>query len=107
MLPWMGGPGRASSQKLLEALAHETNRNAHYYCVIGVDAVPDDPQPIVCEAEWHGEIVPARGHGGFGYDPLFFDPRVEENRASSATKKTASATAGRRSASAAAPARGG
>ena len=33
---------------------------------------PDDPRPLICEAEWHGEIVTApRGSGGFGYDPLF------------------------------------
>ena len=33
---------------------------------------PDDPRPMICEAEWHGEIVDTpRGSGGFGYDPLF------------------------------------
>jgi XTP/dITP diphosphohydrolase len=34
-----------------------------------------DPQPIIAEGEWHGEILPApRGSGGFGYDPLFYVP---------------------------------
>jgi XTP/dITP diphosphohydrolase len=32
----------------------------------------DDPQPLIAEAEWRGEILRApRGAGGFGYDPLF------------------------------------
>ena len=35
----------------------------------------DDPQPIVVEGEWHGEILAEpRGAGGFGYDPLFLVP---------------------------------
>jgi hypothetical protein len=34
-----------------------------------------DPQPVIAEGEWHGEILAApRGAGGFGYDPLFFVP---------------------------------
>ena len=32
----------------------------------------DDPQPVVADGLWHGEIVdPPRGAGGFGYDPHF------------------------------------
>ena len=79
--------GRASqdarnNQKLLDALAHETNRNAHYYCVIVLTRRADDPQPIVCEAEWHGEIVKTpRGSGGFGYDPLFLIPALKKTGA--------------------------
>jgi XTP/dITP diphosphohydrolase len=37
----------------------------------------DDPQPLIAEAEWHGEILEApRGDGGFGYDPLFLIPEL-------------------------------
>ena len=61
-----------NNRKLLELLASESNRKAHYYCVIVLTRGPDDPQPFICEAEWHGEIVQTpRGSGGFGYDPLF------------------------------------
>jgi len=61
-----------NNQKLLDLLADETNRKAHYYCVIVLTRGPDDPRPLICEAEWHGEIIKApRGGGGFGYDPLF------------------------------------
>ena len=35
----------------------------------------DDPQPLVAEGNWHGEIGrAARGENGFGYDPLFLLP---------------------------------
>ncbi|MEO8442044.1 MAG: non-canonical purine NTP pyrophosphatase, partial [Betaproteobacteria bacterium] len=80
--PADGAGGRAdqdarNNQKLLELLANEPNRRAHYYCVIVLTRRADDPQPIVCEAEWHGEIVKApRGSGGFGYDPLFLIPAL-------------------------------
>jgi XTP/dITP diphosphohydrolase len=61
-----------NNQKLLDLLATVSNRKAHYYCVIVLARRADDPQPIICEAEWHGEIVHTpRGSGGFGYDPLF------------------------------------
>ena len=37
----------------------------------------DDPQPLIAEGEWHGEIAyEARGDGGFGYDPLFWLPEL-------------------------------
>jgi XTP/dITP diphosphohydrolase len=36
---------------------------------------PDDPQPIIAEGAWHGEIIDTpRGEGGFGYDPYFLLP---------------------------------
>ncbi len=79
--------GRASqdarnNQKLLELLARETNRKAHYYCVIVLTRGADDPQPIICEAEWHGEVVKSpRGSGGFGYDPLFLIPALRKTGA--------------------------
>src|SRR5688572_10090948 len=61
-----------NNQKLLELLANQSNRSAHYYCVIVLTRHADDPQPMICEAEWHGEVTRApRGAGGFGYDPLF------------------------------------
>ena len=60
---------------LLELLARASNRRAHYYCVMVLARHAADPQPLIAEGEWHGEILPApRGGGGFGYDPLFFDP---------------------------------
>lgn len=61
-----------NNAKLLQALAAVTDRRAHYYCVIVLVRHADDPQPLIAEAEWHGEILrEPRGSGGFGYDPLF------------------------------------
>jgi XTP/dITP diphosphohydrolase len=37
----------------------------------------DDPQPLIAETEWHGEVLrEPRGSGGFGYDPLFLIPEL-------------------------------
>ena len=36
-----------------------------------------DPEPIIAEGRWYGEIIdPPRGDGGFGYDPYFLDPEL-------------------------------
>ena len=76
------GQDTRNNQKLLELLARATNRKAHYYCVIVLTRRADDPQPIICEAEWHGEIVKSpRGSGGFGYDPLFLIPSLKKTGA--------------------------
>ncbi|MFA6310358.1 MAG: RdgB/HAM1 family non-canonical purine NTP pyrophosphatase [Sterolibacterium sp.] len=64
-----------NNAKLLAELEGKSNRRAHYACVLVLMRHADDPQPIVVEGEWHGEILTApRGSGGFGYDPLFLVP---------------------------------
>jgi XTP/dITP diphosphohydrolase len=64
-----------NNQYLLQRLAGRRDRRAHYYCVMVLMRHGDDPQPLIGEGEWHGEILDSpRGSGGFGYDPLFFDP---------------------------------
>jgi XTP/dITP diphosphohydrolase len=66
-----------NNAKLIADLAEETDRRAHYVCVLVFVRHADDPQPIIVEGEWHGEIVDApRGDGGFGYDPYFFVPEL-------------------------------
>jgi XTP/dITP diphosphohydrolase len=63
--------------RLLEALEDQQNRRAHYCCVMVLLRGADDPQPLIGEGEWHGEILrDPRGSGGFGYDPLFLDPAL-------------------------------
>ena len=65
-----------NNQKLLASLQGQTDRRAHFYCVLVLVRHADDPQPLIAEGEWHGEIVDdARGEGGFGYDPLFWVPQ--------------------------------
>jgi XTP/dITP diphosphohydrolase len=59
---------------LLETLKDETNRAAYYYCALVLVRRHDDPQPLIAEGIWLGEILRApKGDGGFGYDPLFLD----------------------------------
>ncbi len=58
---------------MLEKLAGVTDRRAHYVCVLVFVRSAGDPQPLIAEGEWHGEIVDTpRGGGGFGYDPYFW-----------------------------------
>lgn len=72
------GPGADDAKnnaKLLVDLAGVTRRRAHYISVIAFVRSANDPDPVLCTGDWHGEILDApRGAGGFGYDPLFFVP---------------------------------
>ncbi|MDP3638650.1 MAG: RdgB/HAM1 family non-canonical purine NTP pyrophosphatase [Azonexus sp.] len=64
-----------NNAKLLTDLAGQSDRRAHFACVLVLVRAADDPQPIIAEGEWHGEILTAqRGADGFGYDPLFYVP---------------------------------
>lgn len=71
-----------NNQKLLADLGDNTNRAAHFVSVIVLVRHADDPQPLIAEGEWHGEILPAeRGEGGFGYDPMFYLPEFAQTAA--------------------------
>ena len=71
-----------NNEKLLTALADSTNRAAHFVSLIVFVRHADDPQPIIAEGEWHGEILPAaRGSEGFGYDPLFHVRELDQTAA--------------------------
>ena len=68
--------------KLIEVLKNELDRRAYYYCVIVLVRHADDPQPIIVDGSWHGEIIAqSRGEGGFGYDPYFFVPEFGKTAA--------------------------
>lgn len=57
---------------LLAALDGKTPRSGHYYCVLVLVRHADDPQPIIADGIWRGQVLSAaQGDGGFGYDPLF------------------------------------
>ncbi len=48
---------------------------AYYYCVLVLVRHADDPQPMVADGVWHGEVIATpRGTGGFGYDAHFLLP---------------------------------
>jgi len=62
-----------NNEKLLAELGERPDRNAHFVTVLVYVRHADDPQPIIAEGEWHGEILAKeRGTAGFGYDPLFY-----------------------------------
>ena len=66
-----------NNARLLELLRNAETRTAHYYCVIVLVRNALDPQPLIAEAQWQGEIVfEPRGGGGFGYDPYFYLPEL-------------------------------
>jgi len=71
------GDSAANNAKLLsdmEGLVGD-RRRAHFYCVLVLLRHADDPQPLVAEGVWPGQVLEAvRGSGGFGYDPVFFVP---------------------------------
>jgi len=73
-------PGRKdqdarNNQKLVRLLAGKDDRRAHYTCVIVLMRHADDPEPVIAEGSWAGEIIASpRGENGFGYDPHFFLP---------------------------------
>jgi XTP/dITP diphosphohydrolase len=61
----------------LSELGDGSARSAHFVSLIIFVRHADDPQPIIAEGEWHGEILSApRGDDGFGYDPVFFLPEL-------------------------------
>ncbi|MFW5815391.1 MAG: RdgB/HAM1 family non-canonical purine NTP pyrophosphatase [Wenzhouxiangella sp.] len=70
---------RDNNDLLLEKLSGVTpeRRSAAFYCCLVLLRHHRDPAPIIVSGTWHGTILEApRGKGGFGYDPLFFDPKL-------------------------------
>ena len=78
-----------NNQKLIAELQGKSDRRAHYVAVLVFVHHADDPQPIICEGEWHGEIIDTpRGANGFGYDPYFLVPDLKQTAAEiAATEK--------------------
>lgn len=87
-----GGPGLRTARyagpsataadniaKLLDALAGvpDEQRGARFYACIVLLRHADDPLPLIGEGQWCGRILTEpHGGGGFGYDPVFFDPEL-------------------------------
>ncbi|MDW8467866.1 MAG: RdgB/HAM1 family non-canonical purine NTP pyrophosphatase [Burkholderiales bacterium] len=80
---WAGREGTREARdarnnaRLLAELSGRDDRAAHYTCVMVLLAHADDPEPLVAEGRWAGEIARSpRGANGFGYDPLFLLPEL-------------------------------
>ena len=71
-----------NNHKLIGALAAAADRRAYYYCAVVLLRHAADPQPLIGEGYWWGEIsAQARGANGFGYDPHFFLPGLGKTAA--------------------------
>ena len=74
-----GGPKSddANNARLVRELEGATDRGAFYCCVLVLLRSADDPQPLIAEALWRGEVLEhPRGNAGFGYDPYFLLPEL-------------------------------
>jgi len=72
----------ANNARLVEQLRANEDRRAYYYCVLALVRHADDPEPLIAEGRWHGEVLDApRGANGFGYDPYFFLPDLKASAA--------------------------
>jgi XTP/dITP diphosphohydrolase len=73
-----GASDASNNAKLLDALKPYRGSSAltaRFVCVLALVRHAEDPLPLICQAEWEGEILEvAQGEQGFGYDPLFFVP---------------------------------
>lgn len=67
------GNDAANNELLLANLKNQTDRSAKFVCAIAC-VFPENPEAnVCCRGETAGMIIDEyRGHGGFGYDPLFY-----------------------------------
>jgi XTP/dITP diphosphohydrolase len=73
------GDSERNIAKLLHELRDvpDAQRGACFYSVIVLLRHAEDPQPLIAEGRWYGRILRQKtGTGGFGYDPIFFDPET-------------------------------
>jgi XTP/dITP diphosphohydrolase len=71
-----------NNEKLIADLAPHADKSAYYYCVLVYVRHADDPQPVIADARWPGEIIDTpRGANGFGYDPYFLLPSLGKTAA--------------------------
>jgi XTP/dITP diphosphohydrolase len=67
-----------NNQKLISELAQQSNRSAHYVCALVFLKNANDPEPIIVQTQWHGEMIAEpSGTNGFGYDPHFYIPQLK------------------------------
>ena len=73
-----------NNRKLLRKLEEKKtkNRNARFECVIALIEREDPKKVYTFSGTWKGEILLMhKGSRGFGYDPLFFDPKIGKSSA--------------------------
>lgn len=72
----------ANNAYLVARLQGVADRRGYYYCVLVLVRHAEDPEPLIAEGRWHGELIDApRGEHGFGYDPHFYLPELKATAA--------------------------
>ena len=78
----LDGDNAANNQKLIAALQDQQDRGAHYVCALVMVNHPEDPEPLIVQTRWYGQVIERpRGAYGFGYDPHFFLPEIGKTAA--------------------------
>jgi len=63
--------------KLLSRMEDQDNRRASFWCAMVFVRHAGDPEPIIVEKSWEGQILrELKGNNGFGYDPIFYLPQL-------------------------------
>jgi len=63
--------------KLLSRMDNEDNRGASFCCAMAFVRYASDPEPVIVEKSWEGQILrELKGKNGFGYDPIFYLPEL-------------------------------
>jgi XTP/dITP diphosphohydrolase len=72
-----GASDADNNAELLRQLRDARDRSGHYTCVLVALRGADDPEPLIAEGRWQGEVIDVpRGAHGFGYDPHFLLPAL-------------------------------
>ena len=68
--------------ELMTTVREESQRTCRFVCVIVALRYVDDPDPIISHGVWEGRIsFEPKGTEGFGYDPIFYDPKIKKTAA--------------------------
>ena len=63
--------------KLLSRMVNEDDRGASFWCAMVFVRYASDPEPVIVEKSWEGQILrELKGKNGFGYDPIFYLPEL-------------------------------
>lgn len=64
-------------QSLEASAPAATDRRARFVCTLVAMRSAQDPEPLVAQGRWEGEVLQQpRGQGGFGYDPVMWIPEA-------------------------------
>lgn len=64
---------QANNEWLLTQMKGQAQRGAHFTCLLVAVRHAEDPEPLIAEGQWRGELLDApQGAHGFGYDPLLW-----------------------------------